>query len=99
VPALLRGAELRPDDPSDPHVFRIALPWPGAPTVRVVFSGPAGQPAEALHLDFGPLTLTRERRLRVRMADPPPREGLSARDRGASASPSPSTPSRVELRI
>ncbi|GAA0505097.1 hypothetical protein Ade02nite_71240 [Paractinoplanes deccanensis] len=56
VPALLRGAPLVPDDPGDPYVFRSALPIGGG---RVVFSGEPGAPARALHLDLGPLTLTR----------------------------------------
>jgi len=49
-----------------------------APTVRVVFSGPAGGPVDALHLDLGPLTLTRAPGRRIGPA--PPRESRAVKD-------------------
>jgi CubicO group peptidase (beta-lactamase class C family) len=52
IPALYRGFTLYPDDPNDPYVFRIELPWLGVGTARVVF----GEQPPALHLDFGPVS-------------------------------------------
>ena len=55
IPALYRGFLLHPDDPSDPYVFRIELPWFGIGTARVVFSrDPNG--VTALHVDVGSIS-------------------------------------------
>jgi hypothetical protein len=60
VPALRRGLPLHPDDPHDPYAFRLELPWFGLGSCRAVFgNGPDG--VIALHVEFGPLTLTRRR--------------------------------------
>jgi CubicO group peptidase (beta-lactamase class C family) len=56
VPALYRGLPLYPDDEEDPYVFRIAIPWFGIGTTRVVFSREPGVGTTALHLDFAPLS-------------------------------------------
>lgn len=59
IPALARGFALHPDDADDPDVFRIAFPWFGIGTARVVFSrNPVGR-VEALHLDVAPLSFER----------------------------------------
>jgi CubicO group peptidase (beta-lactamase class C family) len=56
IPALWRGMPLHPDDPHDPDVFRIELPWSGGGTGRVVFSRDPGGAVTALHLGFAPLS-------------------------------------------
>ena len=59
IPALYRGFPLRPDDATDPYVFRADLPWASPGTGRAVFAGAPGADATTLYLDFGPLALTR----------------------------------------
>jgi len=61
VPSLLRGLPLRPDDDSDPYVFRVDLSDVGIGTSRVVFSREPGAEATSLHLDFPPLSFDRQR--------------------------------------
>jgi len=61
VPALYRGFPMHPDDEKDPYVFRIAFPWFGIGTGRVVFSGVPGVGTTAVHLDFGPVSLSFQR--------------------------------------
>lgn len=56
IPALYRGFVLHPDDGDDPYVFRIAFPWFGVGTGRVVFSREPGVGVSAVHTDFGPLS-------------------------------------------
>jgi CubicO group peptidase (beta-lactamase class C family) len=56
IPALYRGFVLHPDDDQDPYVFRIALPWFGIGTGRVIFSREPGGGVSAVHTDFGPLS-------------------------------------------
>ena len=53
VPALLGGLLLQPDDPADPHVFRLDLSPFGMPPVRVVFAQVINGRATAIHTDFG----------------------------------------------
>jgi hypothetical protein len=60
IPALYRGLLLHPDDDTDPYVFRIALPWAGVGTGRVVFSRRPGVGTTAVHLDFGPLSFQKQ---------------------------------------
>jgi CubicO group peptidase (beta-lactamase class C family) len=60
IPALYRGFALHPDDEKDPYVFRIALPWFGIGTGRVVFSQQPGAGTTALHLDFGALSFQKQ---------------------------------------
>jgi Beta-lactamase len=55
VPALYQGFLLHPDDPDDPYVFRIELPWLGIGTCRVLF-GNTPDGVTGLHLEFGPLS-------------------------------------------
>lgn len=59
IPALARGFVLHPDDDRDPDAFRVELPWFGIGTGRVVFSRRPGAGAEAIHLDFAPLSFRR----------------------------------------
>jgi CubicO group peptidase (beta-lactamase class C family) len=61
VPALYRGFDLHPDDEKDPYVFRIAFPWFGIGTGRIVFSREPGMCTTAVHLDFGPVSLSFQR--------------------------------------
>ncbi|HEV2475746.1 MAG TPA: serine hydrolase, partial [Candidatus Dormibacteraeota bacterium] len=56
IPALYRGFVLHPDDRDDPYVFRIAVPWFGVGTGRVVFSRESVDGVAAVHTDFGPLS-------------------------------------------
>jgi CubicO group peptidase (beta-lactamase class C family) len=56
IPVLYRGFALHPDDEKDPYVFRIALPWFGIGTGRVIFNREPGVGTTAVHLDFGPLS-------------------------------------------
>jgi CubicO group peptidase (beta-lactamase class C family) len=56
IPALYRGFELHPDDEGDPYAFRIAFPWFGVGTGRVVFTRKPGAGVTAVHTSFGPLT-------------------------------------------
>ncbi len=60
IPALYRGFPLHPDDDNDPYVFRIALPWFGIDTGRVIFSRERGVRTTAVHLDFGPLSFQKQ---------------------------------------
>jgi CubicO group peptidase (beta-lactamase class C family) len=53
----LRGFPLHPDDPNDPHVFRIDLSAFGLGTARLVFSDGPGSDATAVHLDLLPMSL------------------------------------------
>jgi CubicO group peptidase (beta-lactamase class C family) len=62
VPALYRGLPLHPDDPRDPHVYRVDLSDFGLTSLRVVFGGYAGRRAESLHLDVMPITFRRRTR-------------------------------------
>ena len=62
IPALYRGLPLYPDDPADPYVFRIELPWFGIGTARVVFSRDPAGTVTALHVDVGPLSFRKRRR-------------------------------------
>jgi len=59
IPALRRGFELHPDVPEDPYVFRIALPWFGLGTCRVVFAAEPATAATAIHLDMAPISFER----------------------------------------
>jgi len=61
VPALYQGFPMHPDDENDPYVFRIAFPWFGIGTGRVVVSRERGVGATAVHLDFGPVSLSFQR--------------------------------------
>jgi CubicO group peptidase (beta-lactamase class C family) len=61
VPALYRGFRMHPDDEKDPYVFRIAFPWFGIGTGRVVLSRKPGVGTTAVHLDFGPVSLSFQR--------------------------------------
>ena len=60
VPVLYRGLPLHPDDPQDPHVFRLDLSKFGMGTARVVFSREAGRGVTAVHTDMGLLSLYRQ---------------------------------------
>ncbi len=60
IPAMYKGFVLHPDDHKDPYVFRIALPWFGIGTGRVIFSREPGVGTTALHLDFAPLSFQKE---------------------------------------
>jgi CubicO group peptidase (beta-lactamase class C family) len=60
IPALYRGLPLHPDDDEDPYVFRVALPWFGIGTGRVVFSREAGVGTTAFHLDFAPMSFEKQ---------------------------------------
>ena len=60
IPAMYRGFVLHPDDHKDPYVFRIALPWFGIGTGRVIFSREPGVGTTALHLDFAPLSFQKQ---------------------------------------
>jgi hypothetical protein len=61
VPALYRGFPLHPDDENDPYVFRVTFPWFGIGTGRVVVSRAPGVGTTAVHLDFGPVSLSFQR--------------------------------------
>jgi hypothetical protein len=61
VPALYRGFPMHPDDEKDPYIFRIAFPWFGIGTGRIVFSREPGVGTTAVHLDFGPVSLSFQR--------------------------------------
>jgi hypothetical protein len=56
VPGMYKGFPLYPDDGTDPSVFRVAVPWFGIGTCRVVFSRRPGTGTTGLHLDFWPLS-------------------------------------------
>lgn len=60
IPALNRGFILHPDDGNDPYVFRIALPWFGIGTGRVIFARQPGVGVTAIHTDFGPLSFQKQ---------------------------------------
>ncbi len=60
IPALYRGFTLHADDDDDPYVFRVALPWFGIGTGRVVFGREPGRETTALHLDFAPLSFHKQ---------------------------------------
>jgi CubicO group peptidase (beta-lactamase class C family) len=59
IPALRRGFVLHPDDPDDPHVFRIEFPWFGLGTCRVVFAAAPGEEATTINLDMAPISFER----------------------------------------
>ena len=61
VPALYKPVPLYPDDDADPYVFRIAFPWFGVGTSRVVFTRQPGAGTTALHLDVGLLSFRKHR--------------------------------------
>jgi CubicO group peptidase (beta-lactamase class C family) len=69
LPALARGFDLHPDDPDDPDVFRIELPWFGIGSGRVVFSRTPGGDVSAFHLDFPPMSFLKR---------PPARRGMGS---------------------
>lgn len=56
IPALYRGFELHPDDERDPYIFRIAFPWFGVGTGRIVFGRKPGTGVTSVHTYFGPLS-------------------------------------------
>ena len=56
IPALYSGFVLHPDDDDDPYVFRIAVPWFGIGTGRVIFSREPGAGVSGIHTEFGPLS-------------------------------------------
>jgi CubicO group peptidase (beta-lactamase class C family) len=60
IPALRRGFALHPDDDKDPSVFRVAIPWFGIGTGRVVFSREPGVGTTAFHLDFAPMSFQKQ---------------------------------------
>lgn len=60
VPALARGFPLEPDDPDDPHVFRIVLPEEGLEPIRIVFGQDGSGATNRLYLDLMPLTLDKQ---------------------------------------
>jgi hypothetical protein len=62
VPALHRGFPLHPDDPTDPHIFRVDLSRFGMPTVRLVFGSDQGSGPTAIHTDLGgqPISLHKQ---------------------------------------
>jgi CubicO group peptidase (beta-lactamase class C family) len=60
IPALFRGFPLHPDDDEDPYVFRVAVPWFGIGTGRVVFSRKVGVGTTAFHLDFAPMSFEKQ---------------------------------------
>lgn len=60
VPALYRGFILRPDDATDPYVFRIDLAQFGLPTARIVFSRDVEPGAMSVHMDLFPMSLHRQ---------------------------------------
>ncbi len=53
VPALYRGLPLRPDDETDPYVFRLDLSEYGMASVRMVFARVVDGLATAIHTDLG----------------------------------------------
>jgi CubicO group peptidase (beta-lactamase class C family) len=62
IPTLLRGFVLHPDDPEDPYVFRIDVPWFGVGTTRVAFSADPGGRARAVRLELAPISFVRQPR-------------------------------------
>jgi hypothetical protein len=56
VPALWRGVPLHPDDPSDPHVFRLDLSAMGMGLARVAFD-PYAPGGRMMHTDLACLSL------------------------------------------
>ena len=59
IPALARGFELEPDDPTDPYVFRIDLGDQGMDPIRVI-SGRGADGTPQLYLDLMPLILEKQ---------------------------------------
>lgn len=59
VPVMYRGAELLPDDDTDPYVFRLDLSQYGMPSVRVFFSPESPAGTASVTTDFMPLTAHR----------------------------------------
>jgi hypothetical protein len=53
LPALYRGLQLVPDDPTDPYVFHLDLRPYGMSIVRVVFAGVVDGRATRVHTDLG----------------------------------------------
>jgi CubicO group peptidase (beta-lactamase class C family) len=64
IPALYRGFVMHPDDDKDPYVFRIAFPWFGIGTGRVIFSRKPGAGTTAFHLDFAPMSFEKQSAVR-----------------------------------
>jgi hypothetical protein len=60
IPTLARGFPLLPDDLTDPHVFRIALPEAGLEPMRMVFGQDLAGNTDRLHVDVMPLTLEKQ---------------------------------------
>ncbi len=60
IPALFRGFPLLPDDDKDPYVFRVAFPWFGIGTGRVIFSREPEVGTTAFHLDFAPMSFEKQ---------------------------------------
>ena len=60
IPALYRGFPLHPDDDHDPYIFRIAFPWFGVGSGRVVFSQEPGVGTTEVHFDVGPLSFQKQ---------------------------------------
>lgn len=60
IPALARGFPLEPDDPDDPHAFRIDLSDEGLEPIRIVFGHDRAGATNRLHLDLMPLTLDKQ---------------------------------------
>jgi CubicO group peptidase (beta-lactamase class C family) len=56
LPVMYRGAELHPDDDTDPYVFRIDLSRYAMPSVRVFFSREPHTGATSVTTEFMPLT-------------------------------------------
>jgi len=53
VPALWRGLPLEPDDPDDPHSYRLDLGALGMGPIRLVFGQDAATGRRAIHTDLG----------------------------------------------
>jgi CubicO group peptidase (beta-lactamase class C family) len=60
IPALAAGLPLHPDDPDDPHAFRIELPDEYMAPIRIVFGHTGSGRINRLHLDVMPLTLHKQ---------------------------------------
>jgi CubicO group peptidase (beta-lactamase class C family) len=70
IPSMLRGFALHPDDPDDPYVFRIDVPWFGVGTTRVVFGTDQGGRVDTIHLEVAPISFVRRPRDRGRGRSP-----------------------------
>jgi CubicO group peptidase (beta-lactamase class C family) len=69
IPALYRGLPLRPDDETDPYMFRLDTSKFGMPTVRMVFGHEVGVGTTALHTDLGSQPVSLFRRPATRRPD------------------------------